>query len=194
MRNRWTAGLRSTRSCLHWELDRIHQSLWLAADGTSLFTGTTVIFTTHALAMAWSATHMTRVWHHPQFRRQDGRQSHEELTGELRFEKVVFDEPRMGRITSTFFPKTCTHICQCKVVGTGKGWLRKAGREQFQAMKVLLERPLRTSKWWQPDQSGGYVMTVKVGSKRIEFEGQIGDRCRFVGEAAQRDRCANQGR
>ena len=26
------------------------------------------------------------------------------------------------------------------------------------------------AKWWQPDQSGGYVMTVKVGSKRIEFE------------------------
>jgi hypothetical protein len=30
--------------------------------------------------------------------------------------------------------------------------------------------PLRTSKWWQPDQNGGCVMTVKVGSKRIEFE------------------------
>jgi hypothetical protein len=36
--------------------------------------------------------------------------------------------------------------------------------------KVLIEKPLRTSKWWQPDQNGGFVMTVKVGSKRIEFE------------------------
>ena len=35
---------------------------------------------------------------------------------------------------------------------------------------MLVEKPLRTSKWWQPDQNGGYVMTVKVGSKRIEFE------------------------
>jgi len=50
-------------------------------------------------------------------------------------------------------------------VRTVKRWERKEGGE-----KVLLERPLRTSKWWQPDQSGGYVMTVKVGSKRIEFE------------------------
>lgn len=50
-------------------------------------------------------------------------------------------------------------------VRTIKRWERKEGGE-----KVLLERPLRTTKWWQPDQSGGYVMTVKVGSKRIEFE------------------------
>ena len=50
-------------------------------------------------------------------------------------------------------------------VRTVKRWERKEGGE-----KVLVERPLRTSKWWQPDQSGGFVMTVKVGSKRIEFE------------------------
>jgi hypothetical protein len=46
-----------------------------------------------------------------------------------------------------------------------KRWERKEGGE-----KVLIEKPLRTSKWWQPDQNGGCVMTVKVGSKRIEFE------------------------
>jgi len=50
-------------------------------------------------------------------------------------------------------------------VRTVKRWERKEGGE-----KVLVERPIRTSKWWQPDQNGGYVMTVKVGSKRIEFE------------------------
>lgn len=31
-------------------------------------------------------------------------------------------------------------------------------------------KPIRTAKWWQPDSNGGYVMTLKVGSKRIEFE------------------------
>jgi hypothetical protein len=46
-----------------------------------------------------------------------------------------------------------------------KRWERKEGGE-----KVMIERPIRTSKWWQSDQNGGYVMTVKVGSKRIEFE------------------------
>src|SRR5713101_8634388 len=46
-----------------------------------------------------------------------------------------------------------------------KRWERKESGE-----KVLIEKPIRTPKWWQPDQIGGYVMTVKVGSKRIEFE------------------------
>ena len=50
-------------------------------------------------------------------------------------------------------------------VRTVKRWERKEGGE-----KMLVEKPLRTSKWWQPDQNGGYVMTVKIGSKRIEFE------------------------
>jgi hypothetical protein len=56
-------------------------------------------------------------------------------------------------------------LAEPNFVRTVKRWERKEGGE-----KVLVERPLRTSKWWQPDQSGGYVMTVKVGSKRIEFE------------------------
>ncbi len=45
-----------------------------------------------------------------------------------------------------------------------KRWEKKEGGE-----KVLVEKPLRMSKWWQQDPSGT-VMTVKVGSKRIEFE------------------------
>lgn len=46
-----------------------------------------------------------------------------------------------------------------------KRWEKKEDGE-----KVLVERPLRTGKWWQQDPSGACVMTVKVGSKRIEFE------------------------
>jgi hypothetical protein len=56
-------------------------------------------------------------------------------------------------------------LAEPNFVRTVKRWERKEGGE-----KVLVEKPLRTSKWWQPDQNGGYVMTVKVGSKRIEFE------------------------
>jgi hypothetical protein len=50
-------------------------------------------------------------------------------------------------------------------VRTVKRWERKEGGE-----KVLVERSLRMSKWWQADGNGGHVMTVKVGSKRIEFD------------------------
>lgn len=50
-------------------------------------------------------------------------------------------------------------------VRRAKRWQRKEDGE-----KVLIDKPLRTQKWWQPDQNGGYLLTVKVGSKRIEFE------------------------
>lgn len=50
-------------------------------------------------------------------------------------------------------------------VRTVKRWEHKDGGE-----KVLVEKPIRTAKWWQPDSNGGYVMTLKVGSKRVEFE------------------------
>jgi hypothetical protein len=50
-------------------------------------------------------------------------------------------------------------------VRRAKRWERKEDGE-----KILIEKALRTSKWWQPDQNGGYLLTVKVGSKRIEFE------------------------
>jgi hypothetical protein len=56
-------------------------------------------------------------------------------------------------------------LAEPNFVRTVKRWERKDGGE-----KVLVEKPLRTSKWWQPDQSGSYVMTMKIGSKRIEFE------------------------
>jgi hypothetical protein len=46
-----------------------------------------------------------------------------------------------------------------------KRWENKEGGE-----KVLVEKPIRTAKWWQLDQNGGCVMTVKIGAKRIEFE------------------------
>src|SRR3954451_10510694 len=44
-------------------------------------------------------------------------------------------------------------------VRTIKRWERRENGE-----KVLVEKPLRTSRWWQADQSDGYVMTMKVGS------------------------------
>lgn len=57
-------------------------------------------------------------------------------------------------ITATFTPK------------------KKRVRPAFELseFRLLVEKAIRTSKWWQPDSNGGYVMTLKVGSKRVEFE------------------------
>ena len=74
------------------ELERIRRSLWLADDGTSLFTGTTIIFTTHATATAWYRTHLNRIWHHPRFDPQSDPTKFDELRAEFVFEKVVLDD------------------------------------------------------------------------------------------------------
>ena len=61
-----------------------------------------------------------------------------------------------------------------------KRWEKKEGGE-----KVLVERPLRTSKWWQQDPSGSVVMIMKVGSKRIEFEKYAYDEDRLIDACAR---------
>lgn len=33
---------------------------------------------------------------------------------------------------------------------------------------MLVERPLRTSKWWQPDQNGGYVSRADFAVVRVD--------------------------
>jgi len=43
-------------------------------------------------------------------------------------------------------------------------WERKDGD------RTVVEKQLRVSPWWQLDDSGGYLLSVKAGSKRIEFE------------------------
>ena len=47
--------------------------------------------------------------------------------------------------------------------GRHLGVAEYAGERKENGEKVLIEKPLRTSRWWQ-------LLTVKVGSKRIEFE------------------------
>jgi hypothetical protein len=48
------------------------------------------------------------------------------------------------------------------------------GRHVAQDNASLVCNVSITVRWlisgWQPDQNGGYVMTVKVGPKRFEFE------------------------
>lgn len=75
------------------ELERARKALWLTNDGTSLFTGTTVLFTTHATVTSWYRTHLNRIWHHPRFDPQMEPDKLDKLRSELLFEKVVFDEP-----------------------------------------------------------------------------------------------------
>jgi hypothetical protein len=117
------------------ELKSIRKSLWLAGDGTSLFTGTTLIFTTHATAMAWHQTHMNRAWHHPQFSLESDSNRLKELREQFVFEKVVFDEPEWDEFVYLLSRDLYAHL----LIRSRWAWQQLSVRERrdrFQAMKT----------------------------------------------------------
>ncbi|MGY3449496.1 hypothetical protein [Bradyrhizobium sp. USDA 4353] len=75
------------------ELELVRKALWVTPDGTSIFSGTTVLFTTHATAASWYRTYLNRIWHHPRFSPEMNPDRCHELRSELLFDTVVFDEP-----------------------------------------------------------------------------------------------------
>ena len=117
------------------ELERIRRSLWLGDDGTSLFTGTTIIFTTHATATAWYRTHLNRVWHHPRFDPQGDPSKFEQLRVEFVLEKVVFDEPEWDDFVYLLPQDLYAHLSG----RTRSPWQELTVREQkdqFRSMRV----------------------------------------------------------
>jgi hypothetical protein len=117
------------------ELERVRKSLWLANDGMSLFTGTTLIFTTHATAMAWHRTHMNRAWHHPQFNLDSESNRLKELRREFVFEKVVFDEPEWDEF-AYLLPRDIYAHLSIRNRWTWQELSVRERRERFQAMKT----------------------------------------------------------
>jgi hypothetical protein len=116
------------------ELERIRKSLWRTNDGRSLFTGTTLIFTTHATAMAWHRTHMNRAWQHPRFSLEGDKNRLKELREEFVFEKVVFDEPEWDEFAYLLPQDLYAHLSAQRRWSWQKLSIRER-KEHFQAMK-----------------------------------------------------------
>jgi len=117
------------------ELERIRRSLWLADDRTSLFTGTTIIFTTHATAAAWYRTHLNRIWHHPQFDPQGDPIKFDELRAEFVFEKVVFDEPEWDEFAYLLPQDLYAHLSS-KTRSLWQELTVRERKDQFRSMRV----------------------------------------------------------
>lgn len=116
----------SSQPNVYHELERARKALWLATDGTSLFTGTTVLFTTHATATSWYRTHVNRLWHHPRFDPQMEPDQLDELRAELLFEKVVFDEPEWDEFAHIVSDGMHRHLS----VHTRWNWQKLTDRER----------------------------------------------------------------
>ena len=116
------------------ELERTRKSLWLSDDGTSLFTGTTVIFTTHATAMGWYRTHLNRTWHHPRFDPQIDPVKFDSLRAEFVFEKIVFDEPEWDEF-AYILPRGLYEHLSGQRLWTWRKLSVRERKEHFQTMK-----------------------------------------------------------
>lgn len=124
----------SAQPAVYEELEHVRKGLWRAADGTSLFLGTTMLFTTHATAMAWYRTHLNRIWHHPKFDPQMAPGQLDELRAELLFEKVVFDEPEWDEFAHILSEGMYKHLAVRSRWNWQKLTLRER-KESFYRMK-----------------------------------------------------------
>ncbi len=85
--------IKSKQPSVFEELEECRRSLWVRADGRSLFdSAMTVLFTNHDLAKTWHRNRKTRLWHHPEFR-PFADQDHEAMRKDLTISYIVFDEP-----------------------------------------------------------------------------------------------------
>ena len=117
------------------ELEQIRRSLWLAEAGTSLFTGTTIIFTTHATATAWYRTHLNRIWHHPRFDPQGDPTKFDELRAEFVFEKVVLDDTEWDEFTYLLPQDLFAHLSR-RSRWTWQELPVRERKEQFRSMQT----------------------------------------------------------
>ena len=79
-------------------LEERRGSLWIGPSGENVFnSATTVLFTSHDLAKTWYRSHLTRTWHHPNFR-PFATQDHEALRADLQISQIVIDEPELDKV------------------------------------------------------------------------------------------------
>ena len=121
--------INSLQPSVYVELERKRRSLWTNQAGEYLFNGTAMLFTSHATVMTWNESHLTRIWHHPDFDPANPDQDVDALRTEFALEKVVFDELEPDEFVHVLAPKIYHHLSSVR-----PGWRgipRKNKREIY---------------------------------------------------------------
>ena len=93
------------------ELELKRRSLWTNEAGEQLFNGVTMLFTSHATVKTWNETHLTRIWHHPDFdATNQSLEDLDDLRAEFAIEKVVYDELEPDDFVHVLTPKIYQHL------------------------------------------------------------------------------------
>jgi hypothetical protein len=108
------------------ELERRRRSLWLDSEKQSFFNGATVLFTTHATAMTWVRSRLSRAWHHPDFEPTMTSAQLDELRQQVLLENSVIDEPEYDEFLFSITAALYRHLA-----GVGaRDWASRARSEQ----------------------------------------------------------------
>lgn len=151
------------------ELERARKALWLASDGTSLFTGTTVLFTTHSTATSWYRTHLNWVWHHPRFDPQMEPDKLDEVRAELLFEKVVFDEPEWDEFAHIVSEGMHRHLS----VYTRWNWQKLSVRERKESFyRMKTEEPALSNINFDDYSELRFVELAQFEQVQVDFASQ----------------------
>jgi hypothetical protein len=116
------------------ELERVRRDLW-GGKANPLFTTTTALFFSHATVMTWAQTHMTRVWHHPNFEPTCDPKDVATLRNELVLQKVVVDEPESDELVHLLSHENFAHLSnvECRA---WKNLSMRHRREEFKSMQA----------------------------------------------------------
>ncbi|WP_336491286.1 hypothetical protein [Methylobacterium nigriterrae] len=84
-------------------MEAVRKSLW--SQRGPFDSGRTILFMSHASAMRWHHSRITRIWAHPRFDPEAPLAEQAHLRDDFRLSKVVFDEPDVDEILHRFSQK-----------------------------------------------------------------------------------------
>jgi hypothetical protein len=148
------------------ELERLRRSLWTNQAGEHLFNGVTMLFTSHATVQTWNETHLTRIWHHPDFDPMNENQDIDALREQFAIEKVVFDELEPGDFVHLLSPKIFRHLSSVR-----PGWREIPREAKRKIYKRNIERQIiPESMGFEEYNNLRYLNPASLQEVKVDFD------------------------
>ena len=148
------------------ELERKRRSLWTNQAGEQLFNGVTMLFTSHATVKTWNETHLTRIWHHPDFDPTNANQDIDALRTEFAIEKVVFDELEPDDFVYLLTPKIFRHLSSVR-----PGWRDLPRSVKRDIYRKQIERAIIPSSMEFEEYSNlRYLDPASLQEVKVDFD------------------------
>ncbi|MGY3354809.1 hypothetical protein ACVWZK_001472 [Bradyrhizobium sp. GM0.4] len=158
--------IRTEQPTVFVQLERKRRSLWTNEAGEQLFNGATMLFTSHATVKTWNESHLTRIWHHPDFEPTNGRRDTKDLRTEFAIEKVVFDELEPDDFVHLLTPKIFRHLSSVRP--GWKGMPRSVKRDVYR--KTIERGVIPSSMTFEEYSELRYLDPATLQEVKVDFD------------------------